>query len=107
MTIPALADRRFVAFLGELLGGDGEVQVLTGLEVEGRDAEQVAAGVEQAAAGGALRDRRRGLDHPAMVEHALGRDDALGHRELEPLPRAAPARPLANLAVFIAPPGAP
>ena len=46
----ASADRRLVAFLGELLGGDGEVQVLTGLEVEGRDAEQMAAGIEQAAA---------------------------------------------------------
>ncbi len=42
-----------------------------------------------------------------MVEHAFGRDDALGHRQLEPLRRADGDRALAHLDVFIGPHGDP
>ena len=46
----------------EVFGGDREVQVLADLQVEGRDAEQMALGIEQAAARRPWLDRRRGLD---------------------------------------------
>src|SRR5919106_2631977 len=47
-----LAGGRFLALLRVFLGSDGEIQVLAAPEIESGDAEQMAARIEQATAGG-------------------------------------------------------
>src|SRR5690349_18959212 len=62
----------FWLLLGEVFRGDGEVQVLAAGKVEGSDAEQLAAGIEQAATRRAVADRRRGLHQLRALVRALG-----------------------------------
>src|SRR5690242_6723839 len=70
--------------LPEIRGGDGEIEVLQPVaRGERRDADEVAAIVEQAAARIAGRERRRSLHQIYAGDRAQARDQTLGQRPLQ------------------------